>query len=471
MSADGGAANRIDRMGTESTFKLLLEFSIPAVAGVLVQMLYNVIDAVYVGHAVGANGLAATTVSNPTMTAMVALAMLVGVGGNALAAIRLGEGNKREAQHVLGASFVLLFIVAAALWVAALLWLDPILRICGASDEVLPYARDFMSIIIAAAPLQFISFGMNNFIRTAGHPNRALGSMLIGTAANVVLGYLFIMVFGWGMRGAGFATACSWALSSVFVMQFFLKKNSPMPLPNLLHAFQVRLGGRILVLGIAPAITEFGYALSNAIENNLFVYYGALDPLGSDGALAIMRVVMSVGMFTFMPMFGIATAAQPLIGYNYGARRFDRMRRVLVQAIGIGVVVTVPLWLSVLFAPNFYAHLFGLPDEYLAEAAWALILFLVFIPILPVQAIGSNYFNATGQAVKATVLTLTRQILFLIPLLIVSPTVLPLFTPLSPLESVWFAPSIADITSVAIVSVFLAFENRRIRKIERGGRA
>lgn len=452
-------------MGTESTIKLLIEFSMPAVAGVLVQMLYNVIDAIYVGHAVGQNGLAATTVANPAMTVMISLAMLVGVGGNALAAIRLGEGNKPEAHRVLSTSFVLLFVVSLALWVIAALWLDPILRLSGASDDVLPYARDFMTIIIAAAPLQFISFGMNNFIRTAGHPNRALGSMVVGTLANIVLGYLFIVVLDGGMRGAGIATACSWGISSLFVLQFFLKKDSPMPLASPLKTFNLRRGGRILVLGIAPAVTEFGFAVSNAIENNLFVYYGALDPLGSDGALAIMRVVMSVGMFTFMPMFGIATAAQPLIGYNYGARKYHRMKRVLLQAILLGVVITTPLWLSVLFVPDFYAHLFGLPEEYLGEAAWALILFLVFIPILPIQAIGSNYFDATGQAMKATVLTLTRQILFLLPLLFLTPIVLPRFTPLTPLECVWFAPSLSDITSVLVVSVFLLFENRRINRL------
>lgn len=220
---------KIDRMGTESTFKLLLEFSIPAVVGVLVQMLYNVIDAVYVGHAVGADGLAATTVANPMMTAMVAVAMLVGVGGNALAAIKLGERKKEVAERVVGNSFVLLLIATVLLWAVAVFALEPILRYSGADDAVLPLASDFMTVIIAGCPLQFIAFGMNNFIRTAGHPNRALGSMLIGTGANVVLGYLFIIVLDGGMRGAGLATVCSWALSAAFVMQFFLKKNSPMP--------------------------------------------------------------------------------------------------------------------------------------------------------------------------------------------------------------------------------------------------
>lgn len=457
---------KIDRMGTESTFKLLLEFSIPAVVGVLVQMLYNVIDAVYVGHAVGADGLAATTVANPMMTAMVAVAMLVGVGGNALAAIKLGERKKEVAERVVGNSFVLLLIATVLLWAVAVFALEPILRYSGADDAVLPLASDFMTVIIAGCPLQFIAFGMNNFIRTAGHPNRALGSMLIGTGANVVLGYLFIIVLDGGMRGAGLATVCSWALSAAFVMQFFLKKNSPMPLRRPSLVIDPRTALRICALGIAPSIMELGYAVSSMIENNLLVLYGAADVLGVDGALAVMRVLSAVGLFTFMPAMGIAMGAQPIIGYNYGARKFDRMKRVLMQAIALGIAITTPLWATVILAPDMYAHLFGLPEQYMGETAWALVLYLMFIPILPIQTIGSNYFDATGQAVKATVLTLTRQILFLIPLLIFCPVVLPHLLPITALESVWLAPSISDITSTLLVAGFLALEWRRLRKLE-----
>lgn len=458
---------KIRRMGTESTFKLLLEFSIPAVVGIMVQMLYNVIDAVYVGHAVGSVGLAATTVANPMMTAMVALAMLVGVGGNALAAIRLGERRITVAQQVVGNSFTLLLLATAALWVISFFALESVLRWSGADDTVLPLAMDFMVIIIAGCPLQFLAFGMNNFIRTAGHPGRALGSMLVGTGANVVFGYLFIIVADGGMRGAGFATVCSWALSAAFVMHFFLKKNSPMPLQRATLSLQPRLALRICALGIAPSVMELGYAVSSAVENNLLVFYGAFDPLGTDGALAVMRVLVAVGMFTFMPAVGIAMGSQPIIGYNYGAFKYDRMKRLVVQAVGLGAAITIPLWATVLLAPDLYANLFGLPVEYRDEAAKGLILFLIFIPILPLQTIGSNYFDATGQAVKATILTLTRQILFLIPLLIFCPIVLPLVLPLTPLESIWFAPSLSDITSTLLVAGFLIVEQRRLRTLER----
>lgn len=459
---------KIDRLGTESTFKLLLEFSIPAVVGVLVQMLYNVIDAVYVGHAVGADGLAATTVANPLMTAMVAVAMLVGVGGNALAAIKLGERKKDVAERVVGNSFVLLLIATGVLWIIALFALEPILRYSGADDSVLPLALDFMTVIVAGCPLQFIAFGMNNFIRTAGHPNRALGSMHIGTGANVVLGYLFIIVFDGGMRGAGLATVCSWALSAAFVMQFFLKKDSPMPMRRSSIVIDPRIALRICALGIAPCVMELGFAVSSMIENNLLVLYGATDALGVDGALAVMRVLSAVGLFTFMSAMGISMGAQPIIGYNYGARSYGRMKRVLKQAIVAGIAITTPLWATVILAPDMYAHLFGLPEQYMGETAWALVLYLMFIPILPIQTIGANYFDATGQAAKATVLTLTRQILFLIPLLVLCPLVLPSILPITELESVWLAPSISDITSTLLVAGFLAVEWRHLGAAEAG---
>ncbi|MEG1750846.1 MAG: MATE family efflux transporter [Raoultibacter sp.] len=458
------SAAKINRMGTESTFKLLLEFSIPAVIGVLVQMLYNVIDAVYVGHAVGPDGLAATTVANPTMTAIVALAMLVGVGGNAVCAIKLGEGKKHVAERVLGNSFTLLFFVSVAVWIIAAFAMDPILRYSGADDRVMPYAKVFLTIIIIGCPLQFISFGMNNFIRTAGHPNRALGSMLIGTGSNIVFGYLFIIVFGWGMLGAGFATVLSWGISALFVMQFFLSKNSPMPLRRKNLVIKPKIALRIFALGVAPSIMEMGFAVSSMIENNLLTLYGASDPLGADGALAMMRVLASVGLLIIMPSMGLSMGSQPIIGYNYGAKNYRRMKATLRQAIFLGIGITTPLWLSVIVLPDMYSHLFGLPEQYIAATSWALIAYLIFIPILPIAIIGSNYFDATGQAFKATVLTLTRQILFLIPLLLICPLVLPQILPVTALQSIFIAPSISDIVSTLLVSGFLFAEWRHLDK-------
>ena len=457
---------KIDRLGTESTFKLLLEFSIPAVAGMLVQMLYNVIDAVYVGHAVGADGLAATTVANPMMTAMVAVAMLVGVGGNALAAIKLGERKKGVAERVMGNSFVLLLIATAVLWGIAIFALEPILRYSGADGSVLPLALDFMTVIVAGCPLQFIAFGMNNFIRTAGHPNRALGSMLVGTGANVVLGYLFIIVLDGGMRGAGLATVCSWALSALFVMQFFLKKGSPMPLRRPSLSLDPRIALRVCALGIAPCVTQLGFAVSSMIENNLLVLYGAADALGVDGALAVMRVLSAVGLFTFMPAMGIAMGAQPIVGYNYGTRAYGRMKLVLVQAIVLASPSRRLCGQRSSSHPT-CTHTCSACLRYMKETAWALVLYLMFIPILPIQTIGRTTSTPQARRRKRPCSRSRARSCSLFRCSCSARSFCRRCCPSRRLRA-WLAPSISDITSTLIVSGFLAFEWRRLRAAEAG---
>ena len=439
---------KIDRLGTESTFKLLLEFSIPAVAGMLVQMLYNVIDAVYVGHAVGADGLAATTVANPMMTAMVAVAMLVGVGGNALAAIKLGERKKGVAERVMGNSFVLLVGAGVVAWIVGLAALDPILRASGADDAVLPHARAFMTVIIAGCPLQFVAFGMNNFIRTAGHPNRALGSMLVGTGANIVLGYLFIIVLDGGMTGAGLATVCSWALSAAFVMQFFLKKGSPMPLRREALGIKWRVALRICALGVAPSVMELGFAVSNMIMNNLLLSYGASDPLGSDGALAVMRVLSAVGMFTIMPSMGIAMGAQPIIGYNHGAMKPGRVLLTLKYGVLAGTSFTTLGFLACVFFPRGIAGLFTDDASLISLAANGLIICVLAFPLIGSQIIIGNFFQAIGKARLAIFLSLTRQMLFLLPFLLV----LPRFWGQ---DGVWASLPLADVLSFIVTLLFI----------------
>ena len=322
-----GRDSKVSRMGTASIPRLITEFAIPAILGMVVNGAYNVVDSIFLGQAMGEIGLSAATVANPIMIVFMAISMLIGNGGNALAALRLGEGRRVDAEISLGNTVLLSVVVSAIVGIAALnpAILDSLLTLSSATDDVRPYARAFLQIICFGFIIQCIGMGVNNFIRTAGHPNRALGSMLVGTGANIVLGYLFIIVLGGGMTGAGLATVCSWALSAAFVMQFFLKKGSPMPLRREALGIKWRVALRICALGVAPSVMELGFAVSNMIMNNLLLSYGASDPLGSDGALAVMRVLSAVGMFTIMPSMGIAMGAQPIIGYNYGARKFGLM--------------------------------------------------------------------------------------------------------------------------------------------------
>ncbi len=451
------------RLGTQNIVKLLIEFSIPALIALVVQNLYNIIDGIFVGHGVGDLGLAATTVAVPTMTIMVALSMLIGVGGNAICAIRLGEGNQHEAERITAQSFMLLVVFALAVSAIGFVLLDPILVLSGATAETMGLAKDFCTILLAGYVLQSVGFGMNNFIRTAGAPNMALFSMVCGTAVNLILCYLFVLQYNWGIKGAGYATVIAWATSCAIVMWFFLSGRSSLKLNFSLIGLDIKLALRILALGLAPAILQLGFGVLTMIENNLLIYWGSQDPLGSDGALAVMGVAARVGMITIVPALAFMQGAQPIVGFNYGAKQYLRVRRTVYAAmIGATLIILIP-WLFMMVFPQDVARLFGLADAVAHEAAVSLIYWIVFVPILSVMIIGSNYFEATGQALKSTMLSLTRQFILLIPMLLILPGLLPQYFPITSVETVFFSASISDITSTILVLSFFIPEMRKLR--------
>lgn len=452
------------RLGSEPVLKLLIEFSIPALIGLVVQALYNIVDAIYVGHGVGELGLAATTVSFPAMTGMIAVSFLMGFGGNSLAAIKLGEGDKDEAEKILANTLLLLIVGYIITIIPAFIFLDQLLIMSGSSQEVLPYARDFMQIIFIGGIFQVVSYGLNNFIRTSGYPKTALVTMLVGIAVNVVLGYLFVLQFDWGMKGAAWATVLSWFISTLAVFIFFIPESTPLRFKKENFALDTSRVMRIISLGVPQAALQLAMAIINVVENNLITMYGATDTvMGVAGGLAAMSVLGRVGFLSIVPALGFAQGAQPILGFNYGAKKYDRIISTVKWAIGIATVMVTLFWITVLITPEFYVRLFGLEGDHIEYTSFALILYLIFIPIISFQIIGSNYFQATGQALKATVLTLTRQLIFLIPLLIITPRIAPSLMGLTEMQSVFFAPSISDITSALIVAAFLFPEIKRLK--------
>ena len=457
------------RMGTEHTTKLLLEYSLPALAGLMVQVLYSVVDAIFIGNGVGQIGLAVTTVAFPMLTLMTALSMLVGTGGNALAAIRLGENNKQEAEVILGHCFTMLLVTSAVVFGISVLAMEPILRISGAIDEVVPLASSFLTILTGGFIFQAAGFGMNNFIRTTGAPMRAFLTMVVGAVCNIVLDYLFVIRFGWGIDGAAWATVIAWAVSAATVLMYFVSAKAPLRL----RACNLRLGFhldmRILALGMPAAILQLGTMVVVLFENHLLTFYGASDPLfGVDGALAVMSVLGRVGGFVVLPATAFALGSQPIIGFCYGARMYDRMYATLKQAIAMGIAVTTPLWAVTLVFPDAISMLFGLDQAYWDSTARFMIYYLALCPIIPIQIIGSNYFEATGQATKASLLTLTRQFIFLIPLLLWCPAHLPSLFPISSLESIFLSATISDVTSCLVVLVALVPEIHRLKARQAG---
>lgn len=326
--------DKVTRMGTAPIGKLMLEFSIPAVAAVVLNSLYNVIDSIFLGQAMGEIGLAATQVAFPIMTIVNAFAILAGNGGNSLAAILLGEGRKDDAERALGNSVTVMIIVSIAAAIYATFWIDPLLILVGATDVTLPYARTFIQIIIYGMMICNISFGVNNFIRTAGAPNLALWTTVVGTVVCIALNYVFVLMFGWGVAGSASATIIGQAVTAIIVLWYFVSPRSSAPFKLRLRnlAIDPKICKRLIELGLAPFGLQAAMAVTQVISNMLLASLGAADPIGVDGALASIGVVSKITGVVFFPALGIAIAAPTHTRLQHGcaqvpARAQDALRR------------------------------------------------------------------------------------------------------------------------------------------------
>lgn len=465
------AAERVLRMGSASIPKLIVEFAVPSVVGMVVNGSYNIIDSIFLGHAVGEIGLSAVTVANPIMIVFMALAMLVGNGGNALAALRLGEGKRDAAERSLGnvvfLSIALWILVAIA--AANPMLMDMLLTASSATDEVRPYAHTFIQILCFGFILQSIGMGVNNFIRTCGAPNMALGTMVIGLVAATVFNFWFVIVNGWGVAGSAYATLLGQACSAVTVLWYFtFKKNTPMRLR--LHCIMPdgKTVATILAYGFPSFAIQAGMAVVNFVLNYQLAKYGAVSSIGAVNALASIGVINRIGMFVIMPLIGISIALQPLLGYNYGARKIDRVRKTLWLGIAIATGIALIEWIVIMVFPEAIINAFGIRNTELLEfTTFALKVQFLALPFIGFQIVGANYFQATGQPMKSIFLTLTRQILFLVPLLFILPDVLPTIdSRFDGLDALYFAAPIADFLAIFTVAVFIVWEMRRLRRMQ-----
>ena len=468
-----GRDSKVSRMGTASIPRLITEFAIPAILGMVVNGAYNVVDSIFLGQAMGEIGLSAATVANPIMIVFMAISMLIGNGGNALAALRLGEGRRVDAEISLGNTVLLSVVVSAIVGIAALnpAVLDGLLTLSSATDDVRPYARAFLQIICFGFIFQCIGMGVNNFIRTAGAPNRALGTMIIGAVSCTVFNFLFVMVLGWGVQGSALATVCGQAISCATVLWYFIvTKNVPMKLHLHYLPLHLRTVRLILSLGLASFAVQAGMAVVNFVLNNLLNMYGAMSPLGAEGALASIGVVQRVAMFAVLPLIGVSIAIQPLLGFNYGAHLFERVKKTLWYGIFGATGIGLALWALVHLFPEQIVGFFGITNESLRDfTVFALKVQLLMLPFIGFQIVGSNYFQATGQPLKSIFLSLTRQILFLVPLLIVLPMVLPSWFPqFVSLDALYFATPAADFLAIFTTVVFIVLEMGRLKKLESG---
>jgi putative MATE family efflux protein len=442
--------NNTKLLGEEKVLKLLLKFSIPAIIGMLVNALYNVVDRIFIGRGVDALGIAGTTIGFPIMLVIMGFAMLIGIGANSLVAIRLGEKKKDEAELIMGNAFILLIIVSTIISILGLIFLEPLLKAFGASEAVLPYAKEYLKIILLGTVFQSVGFGMNNFIRSEGNPKIAMMTMLIGAILNTILDPLFIFVFDWGMSGAALATIISQAVSAAWVLYHFLGGKGTLRLRRKHFKLHMSTVGKIAAIGAAPFAMQMAASLQNMIMNKSLVNFGG------DVAVSGMGIVMSIMTLMIMPLFGINQGVQPIIGYNYGAKKYDRVKEALKLGIIAATIIVCVGFAAIRLFPNQFVSMFNKNDANLIEfSIHALKRYTIFLPIIGFQIVASNYFQAVGKPKQASILSLSRQVLLLIPALLIFPRFFGL-------DGVISAGPFSDIMSSLITGTWLIFELRHL---------
>ncbi len=440
-------------LGEENVGKLLLKFSIPAITGMLVNALYNIVDRIFVGNGVGALAISGIVISFPIMNIIMAFGMLVGNGTSSLISIRLGQKRKEDAEQILGNAFVLTIILAIILSLFGLIFLDQILIKFGAKGEVLHYAREYTKIVLLGVIFQNLAFSMNHSIRASGSPKIAMFSMLIGAILNTILDPIFIYVFHMGAAGAAIATVISQAVSASWVVSFFLREKGTLRLLGKNLKLKKHVVLSIFSIGVSPFSMQLAASVITIVLNSSLLRYGG------DIAVAAMGVINSITMLILMPMFGINQGAQPIIGFNYGAKKYNRVKHTLKLAILFATSISTLGFIIVELFPSVLISLFGRSNAQLIDiGSHGIRIYLSMLPIIALQIVSANYFQAVGKPRHSMFLSLSRQVIILLPLLFILP-------PIFKLNGVWLAAPASDIISSIIATAFLFREMKNLDKL------
>ncbi|MBE5075480.1 MATE family efflux transporter [Anaerotignum lactatifermentans] len=444
-------------LGVRPIKGLLFSFSIPAIISCLVNSVYNIVDQIFIGQGVGYLGNAATTIAFPLMTIIMAFATLIGSGGSAYAALRLGEGRKREALLTLNNLLVIAIGLGILLAATGLIFLKPILTLFGATETTMPYAIDYTSIVLMGVPFSVISIALSNMARTDGHPRMSMYGILIGAALNTVLDPIYIFVLDWGVKGAAIATITAQFVSTVVLCYYFLRKGN-MRFTRRYMKPVGRVWYKIFSLGISSGITSLVACIMQVVMNNSLVYYGNQTEITGDVALSAMGIVMKIAMILASVCIGFGIGAQPILGFNLGAKKYARVRHTYLLAVSIATGSILIGWAVCQLAPHLVLSLFGKENQTFTDfAVRCLRIYLGGIFCAGFQIVSTNYFQATGQPLKASLLSMLRQLILLIPLLLI----LPLFFGLNGLL---YAGPCADIGSAVIVALFILPEMRKLNR-------
>lgn len=443
---------------TEPIGRLITKFAIPCVISLLVNSLYNIVDQIFIGWGVGYIGNGATNVVFPITIVALALSLMIGDGGAAYLSLKLGEKDNESARRGVGNAIAMVVVVSIVLTAVYLIFIDPILTLFGATDVLRPYALEYGFVIGLGLPFMMIPAAVNSMIRADGSPKYAMLSMVLGAVINTIFDPVFIFGFGMGVRGAAIATVmgqvATFVVSIVYLFRF---KNFHLSPKDLLPHPGVCL--KVLSFGISSFITQIAITIVMALSNNLLASYGAQSVYGSEIPLTAMGIVMKVNQILISILVGISTGAQPIIGFNYGAKDFHRVRKAFDIALIASEIIAIIAFLIFQFAPMSVVSLFGSEEGLYNEfAVLSFRIFLLFCPLTGFQTVAAIYLQAIGKPVKSAILSLSRQIIFFVP----AALILPHF--LGVMGVLWTGP-VADGLAFVLALILIIYERGQLKKI------
>ena len=442
---------------TEPIGRLIVKFAVPSVIALLVNSLYNIVDQIFIGWGVGYLGNGATNIVFPITIIALALSMMIGNGGAAYLSLKMGEGEVETAKKGVGNAVTLVTIVSILLAVIFLIWIDPILTLFGVTDVLRPFALEYGFIIGAGLPFMMISAAINSMIRADGSPKYAMLSMVIGAIINVILDPVFIFVFQMGVKGAAIATIIG-QVASFVVSVLYMPHFKSVQLNKSSFAPCAKVSVNIVIFGLSSFITQFAITIVMALTNNLLAKYGAQSVYGAEIPLTATGIVMKVNQIMIAILLGIATGTQPIIGYNYGAKSYHRVKKALEISLIASEIVSVAAFLIFQFAPMSVVSLFGSEEGLYNEfAVKAFRIFLMLCPLTGFQTIAAVYLQAVGKPVKSAILSLARQIIFFVP----TALILPIFLGV---EGVLWTGPVADGLAFLLSLAFLLYERNHLKR-------
>lgn len=442
-------------LGEAPIGKLLLQYSVPAIIGMIVNALYNIVDRMFIGNIPNIGSLAITGVgiTMPIMTIILAFGMLIGIGATANISLNLGKGNRPTAEKLLGNAFTLSIIVGLAIAIVGTICANPILNLFGASENTLFYAKEYLNIILLGCTFNILSFSLNSTVRADGNPKMSSLTMVIGCGTNIILDYVFIFIFNLGVKGAALATIISQAITFFIILYYYTIGNSNLKLKVENFKLKKHLVTMTFAIGIAPFATQIANSLVQVIANN------ALKTYGSDLAIGAMTVISSLNIVFMMPIFGINQGCQPIIGFNYGAKKYKRAKETFKYATMAACVICIIGFTIIQYFPTQIISLFNNDPKLTNLAMRGIRIYLLMMPIVGINIVATSYYQSIGKAKVSMFVSLLRQVILLIPFTIILPKFIGL-------DGVWAAGACADSLSVIITLILLRKEFKQLDKMQ-----